>query len=73
MIEEVLLEMVEPETAGDPMSAPKWVRSSLRSLSTRLHHAGHAASAPTVWRLLKKHADALARGVSRGDASADLG
>jgi hypothetical protein len=28
--------MVEPETAGDPMSTQKWLRSSLRSLSGRL-------------------------------------
>jgi len=27
---------VEPETAGDPMSEQKWLRSSLRNLSTRL-------------------------------------
>ncbi len=42
-----------PETAGDPMSAQKWVRSSLRTLSTRLTEAGHAVSPPTVRRLLK--------------------
>jgi hypothetical protein len=45
--------LVEPETAGDPMSAQKWVRSSLRTLSRRLGEAGHAASPPTVGRLLK--------------------
>ena len=54
MIEEVLLAMVEPETAGDPISEQKSVRSSLRSLRTRLYHAGHPTSAPTVSRLLKK-------------------
>jgi hypothetical protein len=50
-----LLEMVTPETAGDPMRARKWVRSSLRTLRLRLAHTGHAVSAPTVSRLLKKH------------------
>jgi hypothetical protein len=45
--------MVVPETAGDPMSAQKWVRSSLRTLSARLSAAGHPASPPTVGRLLK--------------------
>jgi hypothetical protein len=55
MMEKVLLDMVEPETAGDPMSPQKWVRSSLRVLSARLRHAGHTASAPPVRRLLKKH------------------
>jgi hypothetical protein len=45
--------LVEPETAGDPQSAQKWVRSSLRQLSRRLGEAGHAASPPTVGRLLR--------------------
>jgi len=49
----VLQEMVAPETAGDPMSAQKWVRSSLRQLSRRLTAAGHPVSPPTVGRLLK--------------------
>jgi hypothetical protein len=44
--------VVEPVTAGDPMSEQKWVRASLRSLSRRLGDAGHAASPPTVRRLL---------------------
>jgi hypothetical protein len=49
-----LEELVAPETAGDPMSDQKWVRSSLRHLSTRLADLGHAASPPTVGRLLRK-------------------
>lgn len=49
-----LAALVEPETAGNPMSAQKWVRSSLRHLSARLTSAGHAASPPTVARLLRK-------------------
>ena len=44
--------LVEPVTVGDPMSAQKWVRASLRSLSRRLGAAGHPASPPTVRRLL---------------------
>ncbi len=44
--------MVEPETAGDPMSEQKWVRSSLRQLSCRLTAAGHPVSHQTVGRLL---------------------
>ncbi len=44
--------VIEPETAGDPMSAQKWVRSSLRRLSACLSGAGHPASPPTVARLL---------------------
>ena len=48
----VLQELVEPVTAGDPMSERKWVRASLRHLSQRLGKAGHPASPPTVRRLL---------------------
>jgi len=50
---------VAPETAGDPMSDQKWVRSSLRTVSARLREAGHAVSPPTVGRLLKTLDDAL--------------
>lgn len=45
-------EAVAPETAGDPCSGQKWVRSSLRQLSQRLGARGHPASPPTVGRLL---------------------
>jgi hypothetical protein len=48
----VLQEVVEPVTAGDPMSEQKWVRVSLRELSRQLGAAGHPASPPTVRRLL---------------------
>ena len=41
------------------MSEQKWVRSSLRTLSTRLKDAGHAVSAPTVGRLLRELGYAL--------------
>jgi hypothetical protein len=50
----VLEDLVAPETAGDPMSTQKWVRSSLRTLSSRLGSIGHAISPPTVGRLLRK-------------------
>jgi Rhodopirellula transposase DDE domain len=54
VIEGTLQALVTPETAGDPMSQAKWVRSSLRRLSGQLAAAGHVASAPTVRRLLRK-------------------
>ena len=53
MIGTVLDDMVAPETAGDPTSDQKWIRSSLRSLSQRMGDAGHPASPPTVGRLLE--------------------
>lgn len=51
--------MVAPETAGDPSSDQKWVRSSLRHLSRRLGEAKHPASPPTVGRLLKEQGYSL--------------
>ena len=36
------------------MTAQKWVRSSLRTLSAKLETAGHAVSVPTLARLLRK-------------------
>src|SRR5712692_2298327 len=45
--------MLTDETAGDPMTEQKWVRSSLRQLSKRLKTEGHQASTGTVSRLLK--------------------
>jgi Rhodopirellula transposase DDE domain len=48
----LLEELVAGETAGDPMSAQQWVRSSLRTVSRRLTVAGHPVSPPTVRRLL---------------------
>ena len=46
--------MVEDETAGDPMSGKKWVRSSLRQLSEDLDKLGFYVGYVTVVRLLRK-------------------
>ena len=45
--------MIEGETAGDPDSGTKWVRSSLRQLSKALRSGGYQAAPMTVRRLLK--------------------
>jgi hypothetical protein len=45
---------VAGETAGDPMSDQKWVRSSLRQLSKALVKKGYQASRMTVRRLLRQ-------------------
>jgi len=62
---------VAPETAGDPMSDQKWVRSSLRTLSARLREAGHKASPPTVGRLLKTLDYALHVNAKKVEARSD--
>ena len=66
----MLAALVQPETAGDPMSEQKWVRSSLRHLSQRLQDARHPASPPTVGRLLRKFGYSLRVNVKKHVASA---
>lgn len=61
---------MEPETAGDPMSQQKWVRSSLRQLSQRLEEGGHPVSHATVARLLDKLGYALHVNAKKVAASA---
>ena len=53
-METSLREIITPDTAGDPMGARQWRRRRWRTLSQRLAHRGHAASAPTVSRVWKK-------------------
>jgi hypothetical protein len=52
-IKPALERLLEDETAGDPMTEQRWVRSSLRLLSKKLAGEGHRASTATVARLLK--------------------
>jgi len=65
VIETALQEMVTPETAGDPMSEQKWVRSSLRRLSEQLEAKGHRVCPMTVRRLLEKMDYSLQANVKR--------
>jgi hypothetical protein len=65
-----LQDLVEPVTAGDPMSEQKWVRASLRSLSRQLGEVGHPASPPTVRRLLDDRGYRLHANTKQLEASA---
>jgi hypothetical protein len=60
-----------PETAGEPMSAQKWARSSLRQLRAGLDAAGHALSVPTVGRLLRQLGYALHVNVKKIESTAN--
>lgn len=51
------------------MSEQKWVRSSLRQLSERLEEVGHAASSPTVSRLLRQLGYSLRVNAKKYEAS----
>jgi hypothetical protein len=57
--------MVDPETAGNPMNAEKWVRSSLQHLSEKLKDQGHEVCPKTVGRLLKDLKYSLKANVKR--------
>mgnify|MGYP003500080808 CR=1 FL=1 len=48
-----LQDMVQPETAGNPMTAEKWIRSSLRHLSEQMKGKGYLACPKTIGRLLQ--------------------
>src|SRR5215212_9928120 len=48
-----LLELVEPNARGDPMSPLRWTTKSLRHLAAELTEHGHPVSAPTVGGLLR--------------------
>ncbi len=56
---------MEGETAGDPMSAQKWQRSSLRRLSATLVDQHHPVSHTTVGRLLVQMKYSLKANVKR--------
>lgn len=49
-----LEQLVEAETAGDPMTGQKWLRRDLRQLSTELERQGFKISHVSVGRLLKQ-------------------
>jgi transposase len=66
-----LQQMLEAETAGDPMSARKWTRSTLRRLRARLANAGHEVSAGTVGRLLKAQGYSLKVNAKRREAHSE--
>jgi Rhodopirellula transposase DDE domain len=68
VLESALEAIVAPETAGDPQSASKYKRSSLRHLSARLREQNHAVSHTTVGRLLKQRGYALRVNARRTEA-----
>jgi hypothetical protein len=51
----VLLEVVAPHTAGDPMSQAKWLNCRLVDIRRALAARGHVVSKPVISRLLHDH------------------
>ena len=62
--------MVEPHTAGDPMSEAKWLNCRLRDIQARLGDRGYSVSCPVISRLLKKAGYCLRLNVKEGDGQA---
>lgn len=49
-----LEQLMDENTAGDPMSQLRWTNKSTERIAEQLTRMGHAASAPTVGRRLRK-------------------
>jgi hypothetical protein len=64
-IQAALVELLQDETAGDPMSEQKWSRSSLRHLADELSQIGHWVSHTTVAKFLKDMGYSLKANVKR--------
>jgi hypothetical protein len=54
-----LLELVEPDVRGDPVSPLRWTTRSTRDLAAELTGAGHPISAPKVGALLREQGFSL--------------
>jgi hypothetical protein len=61
----VLLEVVAPHTAGDPMSQAKWLNCRLADIRRELTTRGHAVSKPVISRLLREHGYSLRANVKQ--------
>jgi hypothetical protein len=55
----MILALVTPHTAGDPMSKQKWLNCRLVDLQEQLDRAGHPVSKPVLSRILRAHAYSL--------------
>src|SRR3954464_4345949 len=69
-LEAVILTLVAPHTAGDPMSDQKWLNCRLSDLRQRLDGQGHRVSKPVISRILRAHGYSLRANVKQA-AGAD--
>jgi Rhodopirellula transposase DDE domain len=60
-----LVELVAPHTAGDPMSAQKWLKCRLSDICQKLKAQGHAVSTPVISRLLRAQGYSLRANVNQ--------
>jgi len=59
LLETLILALVAPHTAGDPMSDQKWLNWRLSDLRQRLDGHGHRVSKPVISRILRAHGYSL--------------
>jgi hypothetical protein len=65
-----LLTIVEPETAGDPMSSQKWLNCRLRDIQSRREVQTHGVSLPVISRVLKENDYRLQANVKQQEGAA---
>ena len=61
----MILALVTPHTAGDPMRHQKWLNCRLVDLQEQLDRAGHPVSKPVLSRILHAHAYSLRANVKQ--------
>ncbi len=60
-----MLDIVAPQTAGDPISGQKWVNCRLSDIRQQLDQRGHLVSKPVISRLLRSHGYSLRANVKQ--------
>lgn len=61
----MILTLVAPHTAGDPMTDQKWLNCRLVDIRYQLNQIGHRVSKPVISRLLRKHGYSLRANVKQ--------
>jgi Rhodopirellula transposase DDE domain len=51
----MILELVSPHTAGDPMGGQKWLNCRLEDIRQKLSEQNHNVSLPVISRILRSH------------------
>jgi hypothetical protein len=65
LLEALILALVAPDTAGDPMTDQKWLNCRLSDIRQRLSRQGHQVSKPVISRILRAHNYSLRANLKR--------
>jgi hypothetical protein len=66
----MILNLVAPHTAGDPMHSSKWLNCRLVDIQQRLADHGHRVSKPVISRILRDHGYSLRANVKQNAGNA---